>query len=50
MAADLSQPFQFAVPKVTPGEKIVINWVSVPAAPKADGASQMPGGMGGMDY
>ena len=41
LAADLSQPFQFAVPKVTPGEKIVINWVSVPAAPKADGHTTM---------
>jgi O-antigen biosynthesis protein len=32
IAADLSRPFQPALPKVTPGEPVVMNWVMSPPA------------------
>ncbi|HST79808.1 MAG TPA: glycosyltransferase family 1 protein [Verrucomicrobiae bacterium] len=37
LAADLAQPFQPVIPKVIPGEPLVINWVTIPAGPRAGG-------------
>jgi glycosyltransferase involved in cell wall biosynthesis len=37
LAADLSQPFQFVIPKVSPGQRIVVNWVMGPPAPGSGG-------------
>jgi hypothetical protein len=37
LAADLSRPFQPAVPKVTPGQRVIVNWVMIPPGPGAGG-------------
>lgn len=37
LAADLSQPFSFAVPKLNPGQSVILNWVTIPAGPGSGG-------------
>ena len=37
LAADLSRPRQERVPRVQPGEPIVVNWVTIPAGPRSGG-------------
>jgi O-antigen biosynthesis protein len=37
VAADLSRPFQAAVPRVMPGQPLIINWVTTPAGPGSGG-------------
>lgn len=37
MAADLSQPFRAAVPNISPGEPVFVNWVTTPAGPGSGG-------------
>jgi O-antigen biosynthesis protein len=37
LAADLSRPLQVVVPKITSGQQLVVNWVMIPAAPRAGG-------------
>jgi O-antigen biosynthesis protein len=37
LAADLSRPLQVVIPKVTPGQQLVVNWVMIPAAARAGG-------------
>jgi O-antigen biosynthesis protein len=37
LAADLSRPSQLVIPKITPGQSIVINWVIIPPAPGSGG-------------
>ena len=34
---DLSRPFQAPVPKVMPGQPVIINWVTTPAGPGSGG-------------
>jgi len=36
-AADLSQPFLAVVPKVSPGQPLVVNWVVIPPGPRSGG-------------
>jgi glycosyltransferase involved in cell wall biosynthesis len=35
--ADLSRPFQPAVPEIVPGRPVVVNWVIIPAGPRSGG-------------
>jgi hypothetical protein len=35
--ADLSRPFQPTIPSIAPGGPVVINWVTIPAGPRAGG-------------
>jgi len=37
LAADLAQPFQPVIPKVTPGEQVIVNWVVIPGGPRSGG-------------
>jgi glycosyltransferase involved in cell wall biosynthesis len=37
LAADLSKPFRFRVPKLTSGDSVVLNWVTIPASPGSGG-------------
>ena len=37
LAADLSRTPQVAIPKLTPGQQVVVNWVMIPAAARAGG-------------
>jgi O-antigen biosynthesis protein len=37
LAADLSRPLQVSIPKVNPGEPLIVNWVVIPAGPKSGG-------------
>lgn len=41
LAADLSCPFEPLIPKVVPGQPIILNWVTVPAGPGAGGHTTM---------
>jgi O-antigen biosynthesis protein len=40
-AADLSRPFQAVVPKVKPGERVIVNWVTTPGSPGSGGHTTM---------
>jgi O-antigen biosynthesis protein len=37
LAADLSRPFRPVVPKVAPGEQVIVNWVIIPGGAKSGG-------------
>ena len=37
LAADLSRPFQPIIPKIVPGQRLVVNWVTTPAGPGSGG-------------
>lgn len=37
LAANLSRPFRFVVPDVKPGQRLVVNWVTIPAGPGSGG-------------
>lgn len=39
IAADLSRPFQPMIPKVAPGEPVIVNWVMIPQGAGAGGAT-----------
>lgn len=41
VAADLSRPFQAVVPKVEPGQRVIINWVTTPGRPGSGGHTTM---------
>jgi len=41
LAADLSRPRQVVVPDVASAEPVIVNWVTVPAGPKAGGHTTM---------
>ena len=37
LAADLFQPFQPVIPKIVPGQRVIVNWVTTPAGPGSGG-------------
>jgi glycosyltransferase involved in cell wall biosynthesis len=41
LAADLSRPFQPAIPDITSGQPLSVNWVAVPGGPRAGGHTTM---------
>jgi hypothetical protein len=41
LAADLSRPCQSVVPRLDPGEPVVLNWVTIPAGPRSGGHTTM---------
>ncbi len=41
LAADLSKPYQAVVPKIDPGHKITVNWVTTPPSPGSGGHTTM---------
>jgi hypothetical protein len=36
-AADLARPFEPVIPKVAPGQPVIVNWVTIPSGPRSGG-------------